>query len=306
MPFNPEAIIGEIIGRRAIKGVDPSANDFECPFIQSRCPKRTIQLPKEPYPVCSLWRRSDGAADPGTDLIFVCPKRFYAVDFLSEVIEHCWPGDKPDNPMVVREIKMAGFGNVDIVIADVKKDGEIGQFLSVELQAVDITGSVFDAYKALRVGDDLEKRPTYGFNWDNVYKRYITQLIRKGYFHHHWKSKIVAVIPEQIYQYILNRADFVRSPDVKNAQINIIFMTYILEHDPARPGEYHPKLVTVEGTHHSNLQSAILYKEPPKKEDFTMRIKHSLRRAVSLADLIVAGKISPLEDHKNGARNIID
>src|SRR3546814_6532464 len=103
---------------------------------------------------------------------------------------------------------MEGFGNVDFVIADVKSDKEIDQFLSVELQAIDITGSVFPAYQALRAGEDLEKKPTYGFNWDNVYKRYITQLIRKGYFHHHWKSKIVAVIPEQVYQYILGRAAF--------------------------------------------------------------------------------------------------
>ncbi len=299
MPFNPESIIGEVLGRRAVKGADPGAADFECPFIQSRCPKRTIQLPAEPYPVCSLWRKGDGEGEPTNDLIFVCPKRFYAVDFLTEVIAHCWPGDKPKNPMVAPEVKMAGFGNVDFVIADVKDDGEVEQFLSVELQAIDITGSAFRAYQAIRAGQDLEKRPTYGFNWDNVYKRYVTQLIRKGYFHHHWKSKIVAVIPEQVYQYITGRADFIRSPDVKNAQVNIIFMTYRLEHDPTRPGEYRPTLVTVEGTSHSSLQNAILYKEPPKKEDFTARIKHSLVRAVSLADLIAAGRIPAMEDHED-------
>ena len=193
---------------------------------------------------------------------------------------------------------MAGFGNVDFVIADVQDDGEVEQFLSVELQAIDITGSAFKAYQALRAGADLDKRPTYGFNWDNVYKRYVTQLIRKGYFHHHWKSKIVAVIPEQVYQYITSRADFIRSADVRSAQVNIIFMTYRLEHDPTRQGEYRPKLVTVEGTSHSSLQNAILYKEAPKKEAFTARIKHSLVRAVNLADLIAAGKIPPMEDHE--------
>lgn len=303
MPCNPETIVGEVLGKRAVKNADPTAAGFECPFIQSRCPKRTIQLPDEPYPVCTLWRRNDGEADPEKDLIFVCPKRFYAVDFLTEVIEHCWPGDKPKNPMVAPEVKMAGFGNVDFVIADVQEDGEVEQFLSVELQAIDITGSAFKAYQALRAGEDLDKRPTYGFNWDNVYKRYVTQLIRKGYFHHHWKSKIVAVIPEQVYQYITGRADFIRSQDVKSAQVNIIFMTYRLEHDPTRPGEYRPKLVTVEGTSHSSLQNAILYKEAPKKEAFTARIKHSLVRAVNLADLIAVGKIPAMEDHDGEAED---
>lgn len=299
MPCNPETIVGEILGQRAEKGADPAASGFECPFIKSRCPKRTIQLPEESYPVCSLWRLSKGEPDPAKDLIFVCPKRFYAVDFLTEVIEHCWPGEKPKNPMVAPEVKMAGFGNVDFVIADVQNDGEVDQFLSVELQAIDITGSAFKAYQAIRAGEDLEKRPTYGFNWDNVYKRYVTQLIRKGYFHHHWKSKIVAVIPEQVYQYITNRADFIRSPDVKSAQVNIIFMTYRLAHDPDRPGEYRPQLVTVEGTSHSSLQNAILYKEAPKKEAFTARIKHSLVRAVNLADLIATGNIPEMEDHED-------
>lgn len=301
MPHNPEKIIGEILGRRAIKGANPAASDFHCPYIQSRCPKRSTQLPQEPYPVCTLWRRSDKEPDPNNDLIFVCPKRFYAVDFLTEVIDHCWPGNKPKNPMVAPEVKMAGFGNVDFVIADVQENGEIEQFLSVELQAIDITGSVFKAYEAIREGVDLEKRPTYGLNWDNVYKRYVTQLIRKGYFHHHWNSKIVAVIPEQVYQYITGRADFMRSPDVKSPQTNIIFMTYRLEHDPDRPGEYRPRLVTVEGTSHSNLQNAILYKQAPPRDDFTARIKHSLVRAVNLADLISAGKVPPMENHEDEA-----
>lgn len=298
MPCNPETIVGEVLGRRALKGLDPATTDFLCPFIQSRCVKRSTQLPQEPYPVCTLWRRSDGAADAGNDLIFVCPKRFYAVDFLTEVIAHCWPGDKPANPQVAPEVKMSGFGNVDFVIADVKEDGEVDQFLSVELQAIDITGSVFSAYQALRASTDLPKRPTYGLNWDNVYKRYITQLIRKGYFHHHWKSKIVAVIPEQVYQYIVGRADFIRSPDVKSAQVNIIFMTYRLEDDPTRPGEYRPVLVTVEGTSHSSLQNAILYKEAPQREAFTAQIKRSLVRAVNLADLIATGDIPEFEGHE--------
>ena len=301
MRCDPETIVGEVLGKRAVKGLDPAASDFECPYIHSRCPKRSTQLPDEPYPVCTLWRKND-KADPEEDLIFVCPKRFYAVDFLKDVIEHCWPGDKPQNPQVAPEVKMAGFGNVDFVIAEVQENGEVDQFLSVELQAIDITGSVFKAYTALRAGVDLDKRPTYGLNWDNVYKRYVTQLIRKGYFHHHWKSKIVAVIPEQVYQYITKRADFIRSSDVKNAQVNIIFMTYRLERDPTRPGEYRPKLITVEGTSHSSLQSAMMYQDAPLKDAFTAQIKKSLVRAINLSDLIAEGEIpAGLEDHDGGS-----
>ncbi len=119
---------------------------------------------------------------------------------------------------------MKGFGNVDFVIADTSDNGEIGQFLSVELQSIDITGSVRKAYEALIAGQPMSKNPTSNFNWKNVYKRYITQLIAKGYYHHHWQTKIVAVIQEQIYQYIKKEAQFMCSANVKDdPMVNIIW-----------------------------------------------------------------------------------
>lgn len=101
-----------------------------------------------------------------------------------------------------------------------------------------------------------------------------------------------------MYQYIVGRADFMRSPDVKGPTVNIIFMTYRLESDPTRMGEYRPRLVRVEGTSHSNLQAAIMYKEAPLKETFTAQIKRSLVRAVRLDDLIKAGEIPVMEDRE--------
>lgn len=235
-----------------------------------------------PYPVCSIWKGRSQEQKPLDDLICVCPKRFYAVNFLRDVVHHCWPGDPPANPQIAPEVKMKGFGNVDFVIADMLDGGDIGQFLSVELQAIDITGSVRDAYDALVSGGLLPKNPSFGLNWKNVYKRYITQLIAKGYYHHHWKTKIVAVIQEQVYNYIKNEADFMCSPDVKNPNVNIIFMTYAFDHDPERPGQYLPVLKTVEGTSHSNLQNAILYKNAPSRDEFCKQIGRSISRAAGL------------------------
>jgi len=210
-------------------------------------------------------------------VVCVCPKRFYAVDFLKDVIEHCWPDSKsPANPRIAPEVTMKGFGNVDYVIADILPDGLVQQFLSVELQAIDITGSVMPAYAALLENRDLERRPTYGLNWDNVYKRFVTQIIRKGYFHHHWGTKIVAVVQDVVYKYICDRFEFMRSADVKSATTNIIFMTYRYRSEPNDP----PQLVldSIEGTSHSNLQQAVLYKESPSRNAFCDQIKRSLNR----------------------------
>ena len=279
MPYDPTEFIGEVLGRPTAKGFDPGAQDYQCPFIGSQCVKRSTKFGAEPYPVCSIRRRIVPRQ------ICVCPKRFYAVDFLTDVVAHCWPGDPPANPRIAREVKMTGFGKVDFVIADVGQGGEIGQFLSVELQAIDINGSVMPAYEALRAGQDMDRRPTYGLNWANVYKRYITQLIRKGYSHHHWGTKIVAVMQDAVYKYVVDWADFMRSEDVKGSTINIIFMIYRFEDDPANPGAQRLVLDQVEGTSHANLQQAVLYKEAPDREAFCERIKHSLSRSITLDDL---------------------
>ena len=211
----------------------------------------------------------------------VCPKRFFSVDFLTDVIRHCWQGDPPANPQIASEVKMKDFGNVDFVIADVEQNGAIAEFLSVELQAIDITGSVMPAYRALRAGEQLDRRPKYGLNWANVYKRYITQLIRKGYFHHHWGTKIVAVMQDVVYDYICNWADFMRSTEVQSDSVNIVFMAYRFEDDPTEVGTQRLVLDKVEGTSHANLQQAVLYKAAPSRQTFCERIQRSLRRSVT-------------------------
>lgn len=269
---DPETFIGEVLGRPAEKGFDPSEHDFTCPFTDLKCTKRSTSL-SEPYPVCSVKRKDMQ--------ICACPKRFYQVDFLNDVVEHCWPGDTPQNVQLANEVKMTGFGNVDFVLADVREDGEINQFLSVELQAMDITGTVMDAYEALRAGKKMARKKPYGPNWANVYKRYITQLIRKGYFHHHWGTKIVAVMQDVVYQYVRGWADFMCSADVKGDAVNIIFMSYRYEDDLEKPGAKRFVLDEIEGTSHANLQQAVLYKQAPPRDQFCAQIHKALERSVS-------------------------
>ena len=228
--------------------------------------------------MCSVRRNITGEPKQ----ICVCPKRFHSVDFLTDVVGHCWPGDSPTNPQVAREVTMTGFGNVDFVIADIGQDGAITEFLSVELQAIDISGSVMPAYKALRANQDLDRRPTYGLNFANVYKRYVTQLIRKGYFHHHWGTKVVAVMQDVFYDYIRNWAEFMCSDNVKDSTVNIIFMAYRYEDDPDDAGAQRLVLDTVKGTSHANLQQAVLYKEAPSRDAFCEQIQRSLVRSKDL------------------------
>ncbi len=51
LPVKPENIVGEVLGVRAARGVDPAATDYRCPFLDSRCVKRSTAYKGEPYPV---------------------------------------------------------------------------------------------------------------------------------------------------------------------------------------------------------------------------------------------------------------
>jgi hypothetical protein len=240
-----------------------------CPYSGSECSKRSTVDKRHPYPVCTLLK-ANGAS------ICVCPKRFYEVDFLQDVIDYVWPDPKPRNPRIASEVTMAGFGKVDFVVADVNAAGTVSDFVSVELQAIDITGSVREAYDALIASQVLEKRPTYGFNWMNVYKRYIHQLIAKGYYHHHWKTKIVAAIQDEVYAYIRNSASFMVNSDLSDPMINIVFLIYGYSTALGENGLPKMELKEVAGTSHSALQQAILYKTALPKSEFKSKIEQRL------------------------------
>ena len=273
MPVDPLNVIAEILGEPAAQMYNPVNAGYECPFINSTCIKLGHRL-EGPYPVCTLHRRR---ARRTLELVCVCPKRFFEADLINDVIRHCWVGDPPANPQLAHEIQMAGFGKVDFVIADIdQQTGAVGKFVSVELQAVDITGSVERAYSAIINREPIvTERMGFGFNWANVRKRFISQLITKGFYHHHWQSRIVAVLQTVLYNEIRRYIPFAETPlDASN----IAFMLYDYRPNPeAGEGAYKLELDRVVGTTHSNLMTGSIYQMIPDRNEFCERIIANLR-----------------------------
>ncbi len=193
---------------------------------------------------------------------------------IRDVIEHVWNGAPPKNPRVATEVKMEHFGNVDFVIADVDPQGNITEFISVELQAVDCTGSVEPAYTALMSNQMLRTKSTYGINWANVRKRYVSQLITKGFYHHHWRTRMVSIIQEELYESFRASINFDELPVKDNPSANIVFMVYGFEPNPESdlPGAQRLALKRVTGTSHNSLMMSALYHTPPDKQAFCAKI----------------------------------
>lgn len=270
---DPLTIVAEILGEPADRMRNPANADYRCPFINSTCVKRSHSGLKgnSPYPVCSVWHSER--------LICVCPKRLFEIELLQDVLDHCWPGGKPpENPRVAYEITMKGFGRVDFVVADVSTAGEILSFVSVELQAVDLNGTVYPAYEAITNNELLSERPSYGVNWANVRKRYVNQLITKGFFHHHWQSRIVSVIQLPLYEHFRDSIQF-DELEPTSTSANVVFMIYdfasVEEDGMARKLM---KFVKVVGTSHNSLMMSALYRTPPARDVFCEKILQRLSR----------------------------
>lgn len=270
MEFDPLKVIVEILGEPAATMRSPIGVGYQCPYIDSICVKQSHRI-SGPYPLCTI---THGKKNP--KYICVCPKRFYGINLVQDIIEHCWIGEPPKNPKLAHEVQMAKFGNVDCVLADIDETtNSVKNFISVELQAVDISGSVEEAYSAVLNSRSLPVRPKFGINWANVRKRFISQLVSKGFFHHHWGTKMVAVVQTSLYNKFREYIAFDELPP--KSDCNIVFMLYSYRpKNGGEPGELELVLDKAIGTSHNSLMTGSLYRKTPPREEFCLKIMQSL------------------------------
>ncbi|MCF6287267.1 MAG: hypothetical protein L3K26_19105 [Candidatus Hydrogenedentes bacterium] len=271
--IDPCNIIGEVLGEPANQMRNPVNADYQCPFMNSRC-KKSSQRIEGPYPVCSIFKTKVNAVE---NLIAVCPKRFLETTFIQDIVDHCWTGSKPKNFDFVHEVKMGNVGVVDVVVAELDATkSQVLNFVSVELQAIDITGTYEPAYSALLNGSSLSEKTTYGFNWANVRKRYITQLVSKGFYHHQWGTRIASVLQDHVFNYFQKQLQF---DELEPSKSDIVFLVYkYTKSEVDGEFKYRLELDRVVGTSHSSLMMRALYSQPPPKEDFCNRILDKMNK----------------------------
>lgn len=68
---------------------------------------------------------------------------------------------------------------VDWVLAKLSDDGSLEEFVAVEVQTIDTTGSYRNGFEAMLNNRSIVKT-TAGLNWENVSKRILPQLVYKG------------------------------------------------------------------------------------------------------------------------------
>jgi hypothetical protein len=199
--------------------------------------------------------------------------RFYSPrgGILEEVARHLF-GDV-SNVEPIPEVGPNRMYTLDWVLA--KFDSATGSVLDyhgVEVQAIDITGSVRPYFEAFLAGENWRGiRHPHGLNWSNVFKRLLPQFLAKGAMLHSFGKKLAIIVQDQLIDSVLRtgRMKFEEEPNPDLA--NLLVFVYRLEFD-ATANLYGLKLARVIPTSSRRLETSfiagLLGGKVPSREEF--------------------------------------
>jgi len=189
-----------------------------CPFINKQCTK-TNHDSSVIYGTCSVTSTFGDCV--------ICPNRLYERDYavlrsigkevfdssldfymyeqfipLREIMKSCIVALGQNSG---KEVKIGTNLSMDWVLAKIE-NGQLIEYVGVEVQSIDITGNYRDAwhsYKNLTGQTPIIPSSGHGMNWANVHKRLIPQIIRKGLIYSRSnlvKSGLYFVVPDIVYR----------------------------------------------------------------------------------------------------------
>ena len=199
-----------------------------CPFSSKPCTK-ILARDRIISGVCAIRQKSAQSPD-----VICCPIRLYADDYqmlreLSKKAFSCnlnlYSGRTAVDKAKKERGAVAVFGHgwggelrlpqrqgqgvyfVDWVLARLDAEGKLAEFIAIEVQTIDTTGTYRKAREGLLDGRQIVS-DTVGLNWENVSKRIIPQLIYKGQVLQRedlCRSGLFFVCPMPVYERVLNR-----------------------------------------------------------------------------------------------------
>ena len=196
--FDCDANLNEKAFRLAIK-------QQYCKYIKSTCVKPRKSEPTVKVGICSLG--ASMANDKTMRPVIICPQRFKEESVFETVRQQYLESWK--NVKWIPEVNIGVGGSVDFVAVEVGKNGEIKDFLCVELQAAGTTGSPYPAVQEIISSGKFESESyNYGINWANEFsKTMMQQAYKKGKILESWKRKIVFVVQDVAIDYLKTATD---------------------------------------------------------------------------------------------------
>ena len=182
--------------------------DQNCPFTNTRCFKVRKSQPNISIGTCTV-RYGKDAKD-----VIICPNRLLEkkqvfTDCIQLLTLH-----EPGNEFhVVSEISIPG-GSVDYFMVSAK-NGKVRDFVAIEFQTLDTTGTVWPERQRLldELGlqgglDGATSSKPFGMNWKMTAKTILVQLHHKIETLEHFNKHLVLVIQDYLLSYMSGEFNF--------------------------------------------------------------------------------------------------
>ena len=179
-----------------------------CPFLHNTCYKIRKSAPNISIGTCTV------EYGKNSDPIVICPARLTERNQVFVDCLHLFTNHEPGNHIhLVSEVSVPG-GIVDFFLISAR-DGKVHDFIGIELQTIDTTGTVWPErqrlLKELNVarGDEEEKSPRkFGLNWKMTSKTALLQIHHKTNTFQNLDKKLVLIMQNQLLEYMEKEFDF--------------------------------------------------------------------------------------------------
>lgn len=180
----------------------------QCIFLNKRCYKVRKSDPGTSIGTCTVLYGKQ------PEPIIICPTRLIERRQIFTDCLHLLTTHEPGNELhIVSEVSIPG-GSVDYFLVSVK-EGKVKDFVGIELQTLDTTGTVWPDRQRLLAelgvprNDDAENSyKSYGMNWKMTAKTILVQMHHKIQTFEHVNKKLALIVQDKLLAYMTREFKF--------------------------------------------------------------------------------------------------
>lgn len=184
-----------------------------CPYTQRICTKMRKSDPEIKIGTCSVRYQNQD--------VIICPSRLLEHNQIFIDCLHLLTLHEPGNELyLVPEVQIPG-GYVDYFLISAK-DKKVKDFIGIELQTMDTTGTVwgerqkFLNEQGIEVNpEDLNNKKSFGMNWKMTLKTILIQMHHKSETFEYLNKHLVLIIQKPLYKHMKSDFNFSRIEGVR-------------------------------------------------------------------------------------------
>jgi len=216
----------ELFGQSVAKsGVDwkEVVSRQQCVYADKKCYKIRKSDPDTAIGSCTVLYGREAAP------VIICPTRLIDRRQIFLDCFHLLGAHEPGNEIhIVPEVSIPG-GSVDYILVSAKA-GKVKDFVGIELQTLDTTGTVWPERQRLLkklgvprsdIAEDSEK--SFGMNWKMTAKTILVQMHHKIHTFEHLNKKLVLVVQDKLLNYMSGefKFDHLRNPAIPGDSMHL-------------------------------------------------------------------------------------